>query len=272
LPAEVPSIRNEGGKSKLMIKIENIKKEFATDGVVTKVLHGISLDIQKGEFVAIMGASGSGKSTLMHILGLLDRASSGKYLFENKSIANLDDDSLASLRNNEIGFVFQSFNLLPRTTVLENVMLPLNYVRDVKKKSLLQKSKKGANRFWQSDWMRDQARKVLTSVGLSHRLDYYTNQISGGEKQRVAIARALVNHPSIVFADEPTGNLDSKSGIGVMRILQDLNQKGNTIILVTHETFTAEHAKRIIKMRDGLIVSDKKVHKQKIAHEGDLLK
>ncbi len=237
----------------MLIKIKNLKKEFITGEVTTKVLHGLSFSIDKGEFISIMGPSGSGKSTLMHIIGLLDRASSGLYELEDKDVTGLNDDELAELRNKKIGFVFQSFNLLARTTVLDNVVLPLSYSSesiDVKKRGT----------------------EVLKSVGLEHRMNYYTNQISGGEKQRVAIARALVNKPSIIFADEPTGNLDSKSGVQIMEILQKLNDEGNTIILVTHETFTAEHAKRIIKIRDGLIIDDFKIKKRRFAKKGELLK
>jgi putative ABC transport system ATP-binding protein len=216
-------------------------------------LHGVSFDIDKGEFVSIMGPSGSGKSTLMHILGLLDRLSGGSYEFDGQNVNELDDDQLAGFRNEKIGFVFQSFNLLPKTSVLDNVILPLTYSANRKN-------------------MSERAKKVLDSVGLGHRLNYYTNQISGGEKQRVAIARALVNNPSVIFADEPTGNLDSKSGTQIMEILQKLNEEGNTIILVTHETFTAEHAKRIIKVKDGLIISDELVKNRRFAKEAELLK
>ncbi|PLX22171.1 hypothetical protein C0584_00250 [Candidatus Parcubacteria bacterium] len=237
----------------MLIKLENIKKEFSNDEIVTKVLHGISFDIEKGDFVSIMGPSGSGKSTLMHIVGLLDKTTSGKYYLEGRDVTTLDDTELALLRNEKIGFVFQSFNLLAKSTVLENVMLPLVY-----------STKKGD--------AEKKARNVLEQVGLKHRIDYMPNQISGGEKQRVAIARALVNEPSVIFADEPTGNLDSKSGIQVMEILQKLNEEGNTIILVTHETFTAEHAKRIIYIRDGLLESDTLVKKRRFAHDGDMLK
>jgi putative ABC transport system ATP-binding protein len=237
----------------MLIKVENLQKQFENEGLVTKVLHGLSFEIKEGEFVAIMGPSGSGKSTLMHILGLLDHATSGHYYFMGDDVTELDDNELAALRNKKIGFVFQAFNLLPRTTVLDNVKLPLTYAKD----------KKGLD---------EKAKQVLKDVGLGHRLDYFTNQISGGEKQRVAIARALVNGPSVIFADEPTGNLDSKSGIQVMEILQKLNELGNTIILVTHETYTAEHTKRIITVRDGLIESDKTVKNRRIAHDGDLLK
>jgi putative ABC transport system ATP-binding protein len=237
----------------MLLKVENLTKDYKTGEVVTKVLHGLSFNIGKGEFVSIMGPSGSGKSTLMHILGLLERPTSGRYKFDGREVSTLSDDELARLRNEEIGFVFQAFNLLPRTTVLDNVKLPLTYARD-------------------KNNMDEKARKVLAAVGLSHRLNYYTNQISGGEKQRVAIARALVNNPSVIFADEPTGNLDSQSGVQVMAILQRLNKIGNTIILVTHETFTAEHAQRIIQVRDGLIIDDYPVRHQRIAREGERLK
>ncbi len=238
---------------KKVIKAENLKKEYRNGEIVTKVLQEISFEIKQGEFVAIMGPSGSGKSTLMHILGFLDRATSGDYHFEGREITKLKDDELAFLRNEKVGFVFQSFNLLPRTTVLDNVKLPLTYSH----------SKKNVDEI---------AKKVLESVGLGHRLNYYTNQISGGEKQRVAIARALVNNPSVIFADEPTGNLDSKSGVQIMEILQDLNEQGNTIILVTHETYTSEHAKRIIKIRDGKIEDDYSVAKRRLARDGEVLK
>ena len=247
-----------------LIKVESLKKEFQTDEVVTKVLHGLSFNIDKGEFVAIIGPSGSGKSTLMHILGLLDRATSGDYKLEGRDVIKLDDNELAYLRNKKIGFVFQSFNLLVRTTVLENVKLPLIYIKGQRPQNLDPKIGK--------DWMEERAKKVLENVGLKHRLYYYTNQISGGEKQRVAIARALVNNRSVIFADEPTGNLDSKSGVQIMEILQHLNNSGNTIIMVTHETYTSEHAKRIIQIKDGLIVNDYKVVKRLVAHDGMILK
>jgi putative ABC transport system ATP-binding protein len=230
----------------MLIQIKDIKKEYSNDEVVTEILHGVSFEIKKGEFVSIMGPSGSGKSTLMHILGLLDRPTTGTYFFENQDVLKLTDDELANLRNKKIGFVFQAFHLLPKTQVIDNVMLPLIYSEE----------KTNHN---------EKAKQVLESVGLSHRMYHYTNQISGGEKQRVAIARALVNNPDVIFADEPTGNLDSKSGKQIMEILQDLNDKGHTIILVTHETYTAEHAHRIIKIVDGLITEDYKVSNRRLA-------
>jgi len=238
-----------------LIEIKDLKREFANDEVVTKVLKGVSFEIEKGEFVSIMGPSGSGKSTLMHILGFLDKLSSGKFNFEGEDVSELEDDELAEMRNKKIGFVFQSFNLLNRASALENVMLPLLY-SDMPKKE-----------------REKRARELLTDVGLEHRLHYSPNKLSGGEKQRVAIARALVNHPEVVFADEPTGNLDSKSGLQVMKILQELNEKGNTVILVTHERYTAEHAKRIIKLKDGEIVEDRAVEKRQWATQnGELTK
>lgn len=236
-----------------LIELKQLGKTYVSGDLETEVLKDIDFRIEKGEFVSIMGPSGSGKSTLMHILGLLERPTSGSYHFAGKNINNLDDENLAHLRNREIGFVFQAFNLLARTSVLDNVKLPLIYSQDKRK-------------------MDERARKVLKSVGLDHRLNYYTNQISGGEKQRVAIARALVNEPAVIFADEPTGNLDSKSGVQVMQILQDLNAQGKTIILVTHETFTAEHAQRIIRVHDGRIIGDDQVKKRRFAVDGETLK
>jgi putative ABC transport system ATP-binding protein len=235
-----------------LIHVENLKKDYLNDGVATPVLHGIDFTMEKGEFVAIMGPSGSGKSTLMHILSFLDRPTSGLYEFEGTDTKNFGKDYLAKLRNERIGFVFQSFNLLPRTTVLDNVKLPLLY-----------SDKKNQD---------DLAKQAIAAVGISHRADFYTNQISGGEKQRVAIARALVCDPAVIFADEPTGNLDSRSGNAVLEILQKLNDEGRSIILVTHELDTAYHAKRIIRIKDGRIIADEKVEKRTIASEGGELK
>jgi len=234
------------------IEIKNLSRTYG-DVVKTHALSDATFSIKKGEFVAIMGPSGSGKSTLMHILGLLDRATSGSYLFEGRDVSTLSDDELAVLRNEKIGFVFQAFNLLPRTTVLKNVSLPLTYARN----------KLNSER---------KAKEILEKVGLSHRLEYLTNQISGGEKQRVAIARALVNKASVIFADEPTGNLDSKSGAQVMEILQKLNDEGHTIIVVTHETQTAEYTDRIIRIIDGKIINDEGVAKKRKVKKGDLIK
>lgn len=228
-----------------LIKVQDLTKDYVNEDVVTPVLHGVSFEIQKGEFVAIMGPSGSGKSTLMHILSFLDRFTEGSYEFEGKDTKGFEDEYLATLRNERIGFVFQSFNLLARTSVLDNVKLPLLYSNKKNHDAL--------------------AKKALHAVGLSHRLEFFTNQISGGEKQRVAIARALVNDPAVIFADEPTGNLDSKSGNTVMNILQTLNNEGRTIILVTHEMDTANHAKRIIRIKDGKIIEDDLVKNRTIA-------
>ncbi len=237
-----------------LIEIKNLTKDYINEEVKTPVLKGVSFVIEKGEFVSIMGPSGSGKSTLMHILGFLDTLSTGSYVFGGTDVSKIDDDTLAEMRSKKVGFVFQAFNLLPRSSALENVMLPLLYGGV----SLAQRYEK--------------ARTLLESVGLGHRLEFSPNKLSGGEKQRVAIARALVNEPDIIFADEPTGNLDSKSGLQVMKILQSLNDEGHTIILVTHERSTAEHAKRILQIKDGLIVKDEKVAQRQIAHDTEELK
>lgn len=234
-----------------LINVKDLCKTYENEGVSTPVLHDVAFSIGQGEFVAIMGPSGSGKSTLMHILGLLERSNCGTYLLDGRDVTDLSDNELAGLRNKRIGFVFQAFNLLPKTTVEENVELPLLYDED--------KAERNGPRI----------AAALEAVGMTHRAKYFSNQLSGGEKQRVAIARALVNDPDIVFADEPTGNLDSKSGLQVMRILQGLNDAGRTVILVTHETVTAEHAKRIIRVVDGRIVADEPVAVRRIAGPGE---
>lgn len=227
-----------------LIEVKNLTKVYADEDVETAALRGVSFDIGEGEFVAIMGPSGSGKSTLLHVLGFLDRLSSGQYFFDGKTIDDYSEKEIAYVRNKKMGFVFQSFNLLARTTVLENVKLPLLY-SDVK----------------ESLW-NDIAVKAIDSVGLSHRMDHQPSQLSGGEKQRVAIARALVVSPQVIFADEPTGNLDSKSGLAVMDILKSLNKKGgHTVILITHDINIAKHADRIISLQDGLIESDKLINR-----------
>jgi len=222
-----------------MLEVKNIVKTYKSSDVETKVLKGISFSINDGEFVAIIGPSGSGKSTLMHILGCLDKATSGQYFFEGKDVSQLSDDELADIRKKKIGFVFQSFNLLPRATVLRNVVLPLTYANIPKNK-------------------REQiAKKSLISSGLEEKRFYHlSNQLSGGEMQRVAIARALVNNPSLILADEPTGNLDSKTGELVMETFRKLNAEGRTIILITHEKYIADSAKRKISIKDGEIIED----------------
>ncbi|MFA6284929.1 MAG: ABC transporter ATP-binding protein [Parcubacteria group bacterium] len=241
----------------MLISVRNLCKEYDNEGVLTKALCGVSFDIDKGEFVAIMGPSGSGKSTLMQLLGFLDRATAGKYFFEGRDTKNFSDDELAYFRNQKIGFVFQSFNLLPRTTVFENVELPLLYDERKESQSLI----------------RQKVEQALKAVNLESRIGNFSNQLSGGEQQRVAIARALVNDPALILADEPTGNLDSKNGLQIMKILQKLNDEGHTIVMVTHETYTSEHAKRIIEMLDGNIVRDRLVAKRRIADgEEKLLK
>lgn len=231
----------------MLIELKNIFKSYDNGGVITSVLHGVNLEVKEGEFIAIMGPSGSGKSTLMHIIGFLDRQTKGKYFFDGLDTVNLNDDELAHIRNERIGFVFQSFNLLPRTTVLDNVILPLFYSNI---KTGLEKK----------------AKEALKAVGLEDRMQHLSNQISGGQKQRVAIARALICDPKVIFADEPTGNLDSKSGSTVMNILERLNDEGRTVILVTHDEEVALHAKRIVTIRDGEIVSDEKVPEEARIH------
>tara|TARA_B100000214_G_scaffold205149_1_gene148753 strand:+ start:478 stop:1155 length:678 start_codon:yes stop_codon:yes gene_type:complete len=222
----------------MIIKTENLTKDYETGSQVVSALKGINLSVEKGEFLSIMGPSGSGKTTLMNIIGCLDSPTNGSYFLNDKSVSKLDDDELAKIRNDEIGFVFQSFHLLARNTAFDNVMLPLKYA-GISKEEATKRSN-----------------DVLDLVGLSSRAKHTPSELSGGQQQRVAIARALVNEPSILFADEPTGNLDSKTGQDVMKIFKDLNNNGQTIILITHEDSIAKQSNRIITIMDGLIKSD----------------
>jgi|TARA_R110000868_G_scaffold52093_6_gene164830 putative ABC transport system ATP-binding protein len=221
-----------------LIKISDIKRNFVLGEEIVYVLKGIDLEINKGEYVALMGPSGSGKSTLMNLLGCLDTPTSGSYILNGKDVSKMKDDELAEIRNKEIGFVFQTFNLLPRTTALDNVALPMIYAG-------YSKSERKAR-----------AEEVLAQVALSDRMDHHPNQLSGGQRQRVAVARALVNKPSIILADEPTGNLDSKTSVEIMKLFNEIHANGNTVILVTHEEEIAEYAHRIIRLRDGVVESD----------------
>ena len=231
------------------IEIKNLSKTYTDEGLATTALKDISFTIEPADFVAIMGPSGSGKSTLLHIMGFLDKHSGGDYFFQDRNISDYSDDELATIRNEEVGFIFQTFNLLAKTTVLENVKLPLLYSKVPEKE-------------WDA-----LAREAIESVGMSHRLKHEPSELSGGERQRVAIARALIRKPKLIFADEPTGNLDSKSGQTVMEIIRKLNDAGHTIILITHETYTAENAKRIIRLRDGNIESDVSVATRRVVEE-----
>lgn len=233
-----------------MIEIKNVTKTYNTGAIEFQALKGVSFTIENGEFVAIMGPSGSGKSTLMHILGALDTPTSGSYLLDGKDVSTLSDDELADIRKDHIGFVFQSFNLLPRATVLRNVMLPLIYagVEPMERKT--------------------RAETALKAAGMSEtHFEHLSNQLSGGQIQRVAIARALVNNPSLILADEPTGNLDTKTSEVVLGTFQQLNEdEGHTIVLITHERDVAEHAKRILFLRDGELIEDKRNHVRKVIH------
>lgn len=221
-----------------LFTLRNLKKYYKVGTVVVKALKGIDLTINKNEYVAIMGPSGSGKSTLMNIIGCLDTATEGDYMLNGTNVSNLVDDQLAEIRNKEIGFVFQTFNLLPRYTALENVMLPLIYA-GVSKETRITK-----------------AISTMRNVGLEDRMEHRPNELSGGQRQRVAVARALINNPSIILADEPTGNLDTKTSIDIMNLFEEIYDQGNTIIVVTHEEDIARHARRIVRLRDGLIESD----------------
>lgn len=221
-----------------IIDIKGITRDFPLGDETIHVLKGIDLTIKKGEYVALMGPSGSGKSTLMNILGCLDTPTSGSYVLNGKLVSEMHDDELAEIRNKEIGFVFQTFNLMPRTTALDNVALPMVYAG-------LSKTDR-----------HERATEVLTQVGLADRMDHKPNQLSGGQRQRVAVGRALVNKPAMILADEPTGNLDSKTSVEIMNLFDEIHANGNTVILVTHEEDIAEHAHRIIRLRDGVIESD----------------
>lgn len=219
-----------------IIKLKNVNKIYNLDGLSVKALDNINLSIEKGDFIAIMGPSGSGKSTLMHLLGLLDKPTTGEVFLQNQNINNLSENVLAKIRNQKIGFVFQNYNLLPKTSALENVELTLLYSKI------------------SSRLRRQKALDILNKVGLNERINHFPSQLSGGQQQRVAIARALINNPLLLIADEPTGNLDSKSGEEIIQLLLDLNNNGSTIIMVTHDPEIASHAKKIIKIRDGKII------------------
>ena len=228
-----------------LIEVRDLEKTYATDGTKTPALRGLSFDIKKGEFVSVMGPSGSGKSTLLHILGFLDRQTAGEYRFDGREINEYKEEELSRVRNKKMGFIFQTFNLLPRMSVLENVELPLIYggVKESERKKM--------------------ATEAIGSVGLAHRSDYEPNKLSGGERQRVAIARALVVNPAVIFADEPTGNLDSKSGRQIMELIRELNEReGHTVVLITHETYTANYSERIIRLLDGKLESEEKVRER----------
>ncbi|MES2836134.1 MAG: ABC transporter ATP-binding protein [Bacteroidota bacterium] len=233
---------------KEVILLDKIARSFKVGNEIVNALHNVSLSIYQNEYVALMGPSGSGKSTLMNILGCLDTPSSGTYILNNHNVSKLNDDELAEIRNSEIGFIFQTFNLLPKYTALENVILPLVYA--------------GYNK----QEREERAKKVMCDVGLENRMHHKPNEMSGGQRQRVAIARALVNNPAIILADEPTGNLDTKTSIEIMGLFEEIRSKGNTIIIVTHEEDIAKHAHRIVRLRDGYVENDEKNQHITVAH------
>jgi putative ABC transport system ATP-binding protein len=249
---------NQEKRMESLITIKDIGRKYVIGSETIHALKSVSLTINKGEFVALMGPSGSGKSTLMNILGCLDTPTKGEYILNGINVSHMTDNELAEVRNTEIGFVFQTFNLLPRSTALDNVALPLIYA--------------GINK----ETRQDRAKTALQNVGLGNRVDHKPNELSGGQRQRVAVARALINNPSIILADEPTGNLDTKTSIEIMGLVEDIHAKGNTIILVTHEEDIALHAHRIVRMRDGLIENDyantniQKVDRSKITPEAEV--
>ncbi len=234
-----------------IIELRDVKKIYKMGTQEVRALDGVSVSIYPNEYVAIMGPSGSGKSTMMNIIGALDVPSEGFYILNDHEVEEMDDDELAVVRNREIGFIFQTFNLLPRANCLQNVELPLIY-------SGIPRSKR-----------HEMAEASLTSVGLNERMDHKPNELSGGQRQRVAVARALVNNPSILLADEPTGNLDSKTGEEILQLFEELHGRGNTILVVTHEEYIAQHARRIIRLRDGLIESDERVHNPRLVENGN---
>lgn len=223
-----------------IIQLEGIRRDFAMGSHIIKVLKGIDLTIEQNEYVALMGPSGSGKSTLMNLIGCLDTPTAGKYLLNGVDVSGMSDNELADVRNQQIGFVFQTFNLLPRQTALDNTALPLVYAGEKK------------------SFRNSRAAEVLDQVGLGDRMDHRPNQLSGGQRQRVAVARALVNNPALILADEPTGNLDTKTSVEIMELFNEIHRKGNTIVLVTHEEDIAQHADRIIRLRDGMVESDER--------------
>lgn len=234
--------------AKKVIEIDDLRKHYQMGQTLVRALDGVTFDVEENEYIAIMGPSGSGKSTLMNLIGCLDTPTEGEYILNGQRVSELDDAELAQIRNREIGFVFQTFNLLPRTDCLSNVELPLIYSG------------------MKSSMRKEKATTTLTKVGLGDRLDHKPNELSGGQRQRVAIARALVNDPSILLADEPTGNLDTKTGDEIMLLFEELHRQGNTIILVTHENEIADHARRIIRLRDGKIEVDKRVENPTLAN------